>query len=396
MTRLMNQVRLFAWPEWIVVIYFLTFGLFPDIHGLLLIISLYGFTKLPIIIRNASRDELQLFSAFIVYVVIALFSFLFITEAEHAYRKLDKYLLFLWAIPLYAVLKNNKNLSVILRSIVPTIAIVICLAAIISSVFLKQPRAMFYTANPLFFGYIAAVFSIFSLILTRTTTNKSLYYFGAISGVVACILSGTRGALLGWFVGFIMILFSSGYLPSLTKKVLLMSLLAFAVALSFVPDYTQRISSSYKTIMNFEKYHNTSTGVRFQMWKASFEIFKQNPLLGVGIGAYQKEIHKMAVDDKSMKYMSRFDHPHNTFISSLVNTGLIGLFSLLLVFYIPFQYFYRHAKKLPQDPFVRMGIVFVSMMAVFGMTEAIFERQAIAAFYVFMIAILYSISCQTE
>ena len=68
---------------------------------------------------------------------------------------------------------------------------------------------------------------------------------------------------------------------------------------------------------------------RTRIWKAGLKVLKQHPILGVGSGAYPKAVEPWLGVPKvaGFQYVA-----HNTFLSVLVECGLVGfaIFALLL------------------------------------------------------------------
>ncbi|MDD5687070.1 MAG: HAD-IIIA family hydrolase [Elusimicrobia bacterium] len=82
--------------------------------------------------------------------------------------------------------------------------------------------------------------------------------------------------------------------------------------------------------------------VRTNMWKTSFEIFKDYPLLGVGLKnikrIYPQYYEKLGLS----KDYYLLSHLHSNFVHILVERGIIGLIAFLYIFGV---YFYYGIKK---------------------------------------------------
>lgn len=111
----------------------------------------------------------------------------------------------------------------------------------------------------------------------------------------------------------------------------LLSLLALSLLHPVVKqrvDMTQKNIQMYMAETDVNNWKmRTSIGTRFQMWKAGWQIFLENPLTGVGLGGYD-----MAAREGKEEYgvgpsAFWFYHPHNQYISALSTRGLPALFS---------------------------------------------------------------------
>jgi O-antigen ligase len=76
---------------------------------------------------------------------------------------------------------------------------------------------------------------------------------------------------------------------------------------------------------------------RAQVWRASFEIARLNPLFGIGGGNW-KQINidqlKSSVESRGEKFVKedfalQWGHPHNIYLSNLVDRGIFGLIIFL-------------------------------------------------------------------
>jgi O-antigen ligase len=61
-----------------------------------------------------------------------------------------------------------------------------------------------------------------------------------------------------------------------------------------------------------------STAGRFESWQEGLEMLRDNPLTGVGSGQWQQHHYLLA---------------HNTFVQTMGESGMIGLFSFIGIFY---------------------------------------------------------------
>ena len=139
-----------------------------------------------------------------------------------------------------------------------------------------------------------------------------------------------------------------------------------------------RIYESFWEIQNYLTYKNPNGQTlvqRYIYWKASIELIKENPILGVGTGdmniafnnhydQYYKEL------DKAFRWRS-----HNQYLSITVAFGFIGLiWFLIALFYPVFK-----AKKV----FNYLYITFFLIMIISMLTEDTIETQPGVTFFAF-------------
>ena len=139
---------------------------------------------------------------------------------------------------------------------------------------------------------------------------------------LAVMLSGERTAFLMMILGYAILLWK----VRIYKRLLLLKVMAVAV-LALIAVITtnsmvleRQIKKSYQEIENFE---SSSYG---RIFHTGLELFKQNPIFGIGSKHFQSECDKMPNPD-SHYYCST--HPHNIYIQMLTEFGIIG-FALFL------------------------------------------------------------------
>jgi O-antigen ligase len=137
---------------------------------------------------------------------------------------------------------------------------------------------------------------------------------------------------------------------------------------------------------------NTSAGARLEMWKASFEVIKENPIIGVGEDNYKKHQKELIDQGKISKFVGKFAHPHGEYITSLVEQGGIGLLAFILVLLMPIKYFLNHIKsKLYTNEstiLVTPGLIIILHYLFYSVTSGVFDHQSTALFYSVFMAII--------
>jgi O-antigen ligase len=114
---------------------------------------------------------------------------------------------------------------------------------------------------------------------------------------------------------------------------------------------------------------------RFSEWEASTTVIKNNLILGVGIGDQKDELQKIYYKKGFTEgFEERYDS-HNLFIDTAVTAGLIGLFSLLFLFYYSLHVAIGGRNVL----FIQFLILFILLSFV----EASFSVQKGVVFFVF-------------
>lgn len=142
---------------------------------------------------------------------------------------------------------------------------------------------------------------------------------------------------------------------------------------------------------------DTSICIRIQLWRASWYMFKANPLLAnAGSAGFEEklaDLHKQGIVSEVTS--KEFGEPHNDFFFALAHYGLMGLLAFLLMYCVPALMFaWRLRTHFPQDIRVAagMGLAVCSGFVAFGLTEAMFRSMRMLSFYSVMIAWLLALS----
>ncbi len=123
-----------------------------------------------------------------------------------------------------------------------------------------------------------------------------------------------------------------------------------------------------------------STGVRKIAWSATLDVALEHPLTGVGTGDVKQEIFKMYEKKGETDAFNRQIGPHNQYLQSFAELGILGLSCLVLILFYPL---YLSIKKKSITIFL-----FVLAFAVACFSESILERQARIMFFNFFLPIL--------
>ncbi|WP_299196893.1 O-antigen ligase family protein [uncultured Amphritea sp.] len=150
-------------------------------------------------------------------------------------------------------------------------------------------------------------------------------YSGSRTGLISAVIGGTIFIICNW----------RRYLQR--KTLAIAAVFSIFLAL-FMGSQGIQISSkkigdiSDASISGVAESGNNS---RINIYKIAFEVFKQQPLSGHGIGSFQKVWHDQKVD-----YLQRFpnanlppdrlSHPHNELMFWLVEGGLIAIAGILI------------------------------------------------------------------
>ncbi len=148
------------------------------------------------------------------------------------------------------------------------------------------------------------------------------------------------------------------------------------IGMKTMPSLKQKIGYVYYDIDMFLKGQATdqlSDASRLISWKMGIELFKNNPLSGVGAGNIRLKMNELY--NRDYPTFKKKLTPHNQFIMVLASSGLIGFFLFCFGFFAPLFY-----KNNYHDPFILA--IYLSFFASF-LVEATFENAMGVAIFLF-------------
>ncbi|MDY0350865.1 MAG: O-antigen ligase family protein [Desulfobulbaceae bacterium] len=104
----------------------------------------------------------------------------------------------------------------------------------------------------------------------------------------------------------------------------------FTAQYNLSPTFQQRVNAAWSEAAACKTDPGTSIGMRLLFWRNSWEIIRENPLIGVGTGDFKQAYAE--VNARRSPGMLVTDNPHNQYVLVLSHLGLVGLVSLLAVF----------------------------------------------------------------
>ncbi|MBF0275143.1 MAG: O-antigen ligase family protein [Nitrospinae bacterium] len=188
---------------------------------------------------------------------------------------------------------------------------------------------------------------IFPLALSLFFINRNIVlriFFGVSILIFALVLfySQTRGAIAATLVSISIFLTVYCLFTKQIKLLLISALTIFAMILALLASPQTAL---YKRITFQGDTALSAKNERLIQWLVAIEMFKENPLLGVGPGGYQYKYkdYEIKIKEKpgSPFYGLSFyvaKHAHNEYLQLLAEIGLIGF---LLFISLLFYYFYR-------------------------------------------------------
>jgi O-antigen ligase len=210
---------------------------------------------------------------------------------------------------------------------------------------------------------VVTIFLLLGQILNKKI-SLSLRIFEAIfllSATANLFINGGRTGQLAFIVGLFVFVWSyfGTKLKYLFVTVLILSSLFFA-AYRFSPVFHNRVHLAISDIQKIQNNNlNSSWGSRIAMKIVSFDILKQQLLIGVGIGD-TREVYREALNQPEFKKYSftrNVHHVHDQYLQIMLETGLLGLIPFILFIWLLFTAKYKN--PLPKSTLLAILTVFI-------------------------------------
>ncbi len=192
----------------------------------------------------------------------------------------------------------------------------------------------------------------------------------AIHGV-ALYLNGTRGAWVALAAVILIVPFVYRSICVRKRLIYLASVSVIVLVACNGNFFHDKILEARNDIIAYSSSNSvTSLGARFEMWKASSLMFRENPMLGVGAGGWENELKKMVGQHKAPTFIQQFNQTHSNYLDALSTRGLVGLASLLILIACPLYYAIKSSAF--ENALFRNVIIFVSVaFLISGLTETL-------------------------
>jgi len=231
--------------------------------------------------------------------------------------------------------------------------------------------------------YILLYFIIFDKTIDKK--QKYIYAFFVITMSINMFITGGRAGQVMYFSMIILLAFQ--YFEKQFFKALLVSAIVIPtiifIAYKSSTVFKDRIHLAINQIENYEQNKNTSVGLRLTFALNSWEIIKQNPFIGVGTGDFKSEYVK--INSIKTPQLKPTTNPHNMYTLELVQFGLLGLGSLLLISF----YQIRFAIRSQKDMIHKVGLALPLLFGVIMFSDSYLLGHYTTLLFIFFSSILY-------
>jgi O-antigen ligase len=171
---------------------------------------------------------------------------------------------------------------------------------------------------------------------------------------------------------------------------LTLSSFLFVGAYNSIDLFQKRLDQGVSDIRQFQEGNfNTSWGLRAAFWIVTYDIIREHPLVGVGIGAYKSAATEVLAKDnhnfspETIKWCQSNDF-HNQYLMILGQGGLIGFALMIWMFIELFR------LKIKDSELKEFSVLGLTVFIVSALSESLWTLQFPIILFIFIVSISLS------
>lgn len=313
--------------------------------------------------RRFPALEWRIPAAVLAFIFLAAISGLLSPSPAKSLRPLWHLFYYMLTLPLaLATIKTGRQKTVLFRCV--------CISLLVSSCYIFWqgyqgfPRAWGMTGTWLIAAtYLELSIPLLFVLVLEGKFAPTVWRWACPALLVICgfalILVNSRASWIA--VGITIVVYFFCRLRQLSRKKLLLVSVSVCLCLSmFVvnPFLLSRLQSITDT-----NYNNNAERIR--MWQSAWHMFRDHPVLGVGLGNYPDLYHSKYILPTAVEPDQT--HPHSNYLIYLAETGLIGFSAFIAMFLYLLRHYWSRFRN-GQDPVaLGMFLSIVSFMVHGGM-----------------------------
>lgn len=373
----------------------------------LLIMTLLGLPgcfsrkKRPAVLSHEKMVMWAFAAYFLVYLFVFIIHALQGSLADPRIKYIDHEARMVFIIPVFFLFRKIRLPEGVLWYSVAIGALAVGIYALIIGVLLNPGMRVFGSYHSIAFGGLSLTLAFMSLAgfhffrLKHGWIGIVLFWCAFVAGIIACVLSGTRGAWIA--VPLLTIIAFFQYYRDLRFRTWVGIFAAMVIGASVLYSIPQaNIAERFHLIFeeawayaHGDNTTETSTSERLEGWQAAWTIITDHPFLGIGPGSFKTVVHQMIDRGERSEIIRKYHQPHSTYLAVTAACGIPGLVALLGIFLVPAVVFAKQARRIPA---VRdagfAGFYLVASFMQYALTETIFGQNLYIGFYVVMTALI--------
>lgn len=178
-----------------------------------------------------------------------------------------------------------------------------------------HPNGLGLFVTPLMAWLLPDVWAKLTKLWQKINWRDLFFVFCWALGGLAILLSLSRGAWFGFAAACVVFAIASA------NKKIIAGLAIIFVVIAAVVAITPNLR--YRLILPFRG--EKSSVARLSLWDTGSKMIKDNPLLGKGVNGFKDNWDKYNTDPG----LDHYNFPHNIFLNFWIDSGLLGLISML-------------------------------------------------------------------
>jgi O-antigen ligase len=219
---------------------------------------------------------------------------------------------------------------------------------------MSQNRLDSTLGNSAYFGVFCLMYVfILAIIWSQHAWSKQKWGYPAliVLNIIGVLYSGTRGSMIGLFVGGVLTLAILAWKDhGKTRKYFLRLLPIILILISsvFIFKDTSFVKGSSVLSRIASISPNDVTGSsRLSMWKISYDAWKEKPLLGYGQDNFSYIFARKFMPEKMCNLEPWYDRSHDVFFDWLVAAGALGLITYLSLYGVAMWFMWKQENGIP-------------------------------------------------
>jgi O-antigen ligase len=314
----------------------------------------------------------KLMIASIVFFCLHVIGMLWTEDLQWGLHILHKMWYFLLLLPILFNIVQRKYINYYLNSFLLAIALTEIVSYLVwfeiippfnkASVGDPTPFMDHISYNPIL---TLAIYLVYYNMFIKTNLNaiKFFFYsFFALTMTINMFITGGRAGQVMYFAMLIILFFqffNNEKIKPIFAVLVIIPLIFFA-AYQSSHIFHQRVNDAIINTIDYDPYEKNSVGERITFSINSWEVIKENPIIGIGTGDFPSEYKK--INQINTPLMSSTTNPHNMYILITMQLGLIGLASMLSIFYYQIQQSFYSSNRFIKDLGIALPLMFLVIM----------------------------------
>ena len=321
--------------------------------------------------------------ASILFFLIHILALIWTENLDWGFEMIRKMLPFLFVLPAFLSICRIENMKYYITAFLIAIAISVGLSYLVWFGIIEPFKYAAGIENPVplmsHTSYNPFLAFAFYLVVNKllyggkmSQLERVLYTFFALTMTFNMFITGGRAGQVMFFAAIVVLVFQyfkNSQVKAITVSFILIFCISFTAYFSS-PLFKQRVEMVFSEIGHYNvgepKSHenaaskNTSMGYRITFFINTAELIKKSPILGVGTGDFPAEYEK--INNIRSQDVVPTVQPHNMYLLVWAQLGILGLISLLWIFYVQFKIALSSSNKFVRHVGVAMPIFFLIIM----------------------------------